>query len=76
MFTTSGCRSRDLMSCDGASPNQVAEEVYLALWCWISFLLNESFTYITQLAFHNIYITVLRVTGGPTIIKVTFIIFY
>ena len=35
---TSGYKSHDLMSCDSASPNRVAEEVYPTLWCWISFL--------------------------------------
>ena len=33
------------MSCDSASANRVAEEVYPTLWCWISFLLIESSTY-------------------------------
>jgi hypothetical protein len=33
------------MSRDSASANRVAEEVYLILWCWISFLLIELSTY-------------------------------
>ena len=34
------------MSCDSASPNRVAEEVYPTLWCWISFLPKKSIIYL------------------------------
>ena len=58
--------SRDLMSCDSASPNRLAEEVYPTPWCWISFLPINLLPTITQTAFHE-YVTVLCVLGGPTV---------
>jgi len=58
--------SRDLMSCDSASPNRLAEEVYPTPWCWISFLLiNHLLTNANSIPRH--YVTVLRVTSGPTL---------
>jgi hypothetical protein len=56
------------MSRDSASANRVAEEVYPIPWCWISFLLINHLPTITRTAFHDIYMTVLCVLGGPTVI--------
>ena len=59
-------RSRDLMSCDSTSPDQVAEEVYRHYG--VDILPNQLTTYQ-----RNKHITILhavpRVTSGPTLIS-------